>query len=87
MAAEAAWGASKRAADGLVLARTRREPRTTGHTSRGLRRVYRQDPAVGALRRRYSARMALLHGDCFYRGIIESVKELTLVIHEDLRFY
>ena len=86
MAAEAAWGASKRAADGLVLARTGREPMVTGHTSRGLRVLKRQDPAVGALRRRYNDRQAYLHGDCFYRRIITSERRLLEVIHETTDF-
>ena len=82
MAAEAAWGATKRAADALVLARTGREPVVTGHTSRGLRVLRRHDPAVGALRRRYNDRQAYLHGDCFYKGIITSEPRLLEVIHE-----
>ena len=82
MAAEAAWGASKRAADALVLARTGREPRTSGHTSRGLRVLGSQDPAVSSLRRRYNDRQAFLHGNCFYRGIITSEPRLLTVIHE-----
>ena len=82
MAAEAAWGASKRAADALVLARTGQEPIVTGHTSRGLRVLRREDPAVGSLRRRYNDRQAFLHGECFYRGIITSERRLLEVIHE-----
>ena len=82
VAAEAAWGATKRASDGLILARTGREPLTSGRTSRGLRVLRRHDPAVGALRRRYTDRQAFLHGDCFYRGIITSEQRLLEVIHE-----
>lgn len=82
MAAEAAWGASKRAADALVLARTGREPMVTGHTSRGLRALGRQDPAVKELRSRYNKRQAFLHGECFYRGIPRTSEDkATAEIH------
>ncbi len=82
IAAEAAWGATKRAIDALILAHTGREPRTSGYTSRGLRVLRRQDPAVAPLRRRYNDRQAFLHGECFYRGIITSERRLLEVIHE-----
>jgi hypothetical protein len=48
-AAEKAWGATKRAADALVLARTGQEPRTARQTLRGLRALRRQDPAFRQL--------------------------------------
>ena len=82
MAAEAAWGASKRASDALVLARTGREPMVTGHTSRGLRALGRQDPAVKELRSRYNKRQSFLHGQCFYRGIPRTSEDkVTAEIH------
>ena len=37
IAAEVAWGAAKRATDALILARTGREPNSTGQTSGGIR--------------------------------------------------
>ena len=40
-AAEKAWGATKRATDGLILARTGEEPRTSGQTMRMLQRLRR----------------------------------------------
>lgn len=87
MAAEAAWGASKRAADALVLARTGREPMVTGHTSRGLRVLGRQDPAVKELRSRYNRRQSFLHGQCFYRGIPPtSENKATMEIHRTADF-
>ena len=70
-AAEKAWGATKRATDGLILARTGEEPRTSGQTARGLRRLQREDPAIAPLRLRYTARQAELHGNCFYDGNCE----------------
>ena len=41
-AAEKAWGATKRATDALILARTGAEPRTAGQTDRELRLLGRQ---------------------------------------------
>ena len=67
-AAEKAWGATKRATDALVLARTGEEPRTTGQTQRGIRRLRRLDPTLEPLRRDYADRQTYLHGDCFYDG-------------------
>jgi hypothetical protein len=69
-AAEKAWGATKRATDAatdLLLARTGRESRTSGQTSRGLRALRRQDPTIESLRLRYAVRQSFLHGACFYR--------------------
>ena len=87
MSAEAAWGATKRAADALILARTGREPRTSGHTSRGLRRLAREGEAVTDLRRRYNSRQSFLHGQCFYRGITtESENKATVEIHRTADF-
>ena len=87
MAAEAAWGATKRAADALVLARTGREPLVTGHTSRGLRVLGRQDPDIKELRSRYNKRQSFLHGQCFYRGIPPtSENKATLEIHRAVDF-
>ncbi len=50
IAAEAAWGATKRATDALILARTGQEPSGTGQTSTGLRLLSRQEPPLEALR-------------------------------------
>lgn len=67
-AAEKAWGATKRATDALIVARTGREPGTSRHTRRGLRRLSRLDPAVAPLWQSYEDRQEYLHGQCFYRG-------------------
>jgi hypothetical protein len=75
-AAEKAWGATKRATDALVLARTGREPRSTGQTTRGIRALHRQDPALRDLSRRYSERAHVLHGSCFYDGICDPEDDL-----------
>ena len=87
MAAEAAWGSTKRAADALVLARTGREPRTSGHTSRGLRLLAREDSAVAELRLRYNCRQSFLHGQCFYRGILQTTEnKAAMEIHSTVDF-
>ena len=72
-AAEKAWGATKRATDALVLARTGREPRKTPDTSRGLGNLAAQDSAVRGLVNRYYSRQRWLHGNCFYLGLCEPV--------------
>ena len=87
MAAEAAWGATKRAADALILARMASEPRTSGHTSRGLRVLSREDSGIRELRARYNARQSFLHGQCFYRGIpLGSEVKAALEIHRTADF-
>jgi hypothetical protein len=81
-AAEKAWGATKRATDALLLARTGREPRTSGQTSRGLRALRRQDPTIESLRLRYAVRQSFLHGACFYDGMCEPEEDLIADIRE-----
>ena len=54
-AGEKAWGATKRATDALILARTGEEPRTSGQTMRGIRALRRVDPALEPMRLRYAA--------------------------------
>ena len=68
IAAEVAWGATKRATDALILARTGREPSVSSHTSSGLRNLIRSDPTITSLLRRYNRGMRYLHVQCFYWG-------------------
>ena len=81
-AAEKAWGATKRATDALVLARTGREPRKTPDTSRGLGNLAAQDSAVRGLVNRYYSRQRWLHGNCFYLGLCEPVAATERRIRE-----
>lgn len=67
-AAEKAWGATKRATDALLVARTGHEPGTSGHTYQDLRRLSQVDPALAPLWQTYVERQKFLHGECFYRG-------------------
>lgn len=80
-AAEKAWGATKRATDALVLARTGEEPRTTGRTNRELRRLGRLDPRVQQLVGPYFTKAGFLHGQCFYDGMCDPVE----AVEDDIR--
>ena len=86
-AAEKAWWATKRATDALLLARTGVEPRTSGKTAEGLRRLQGGDPdAMFGLRQRYLARQAELHGNCFYDGNCEPVAQVERDIRETVQY-
>ena len=66
-AAEKAWGATKRATDALILARTGEEPRTSSHTMQGIRALRHEDPSIESLRLRYAARQSLPARGLFLR--------------------
>ena len=72
-ASEKAWGATKRATDALVLARTGDEPERTPQTSTELRHLegLDQDVQQAGLVARYYTRQGHLHGECFYLGLCE----------------
>ena len=65
IAAEVAWGATKRATDALILARTGRMPSGTGQTSGGLRSLARAEQGYALLRLRFRRRVGSLHANCF----------------------
>ena len=79
-AAEKAWGATKRATDALIVARTGHEPGNPGRTRRELSRLGRLDPAVDSLFQRYDDRQRFLHGKCFYRGECAPAEEVIAEI-------
>ena len=81
-AAEKAWCATKRAADGMIAARTGEEPTSSTGTSRGLRRLREAAPDTDALQQRYFARQATLHGACFYYGLCDPIDEVIQLIRE-----
>ena len=85
-AAEKAWGATKRATDGLILARTGKEPRTSGQTMRMLQRLRRQDPSLDAIRKDYGYRQSFLHGACFYDGILEPAEAIIADVRETITY-
>ncbi len=80
--AEKAWGATKRATDALVLARTGEEPATTRDTSRTLHALVLLDTRVESLVGRYHTRADYLHGQCFYDGMCEPTEEVERRIRE-----
>lgn len=80
--AEKAWGATKRATDALVLARTGEEPETTARTTRELHSLVSQDAVVESLVGRYHTRASYLHGQCFYNGICEPQEEVERRVRE-----
>ena len=85
-AAEKAWCATKRATDGLILARTGREPRTSGQTMRMLRALRREDPSLEPMRARYAIRQSFLHGACFYDGILEPAEDIIADVRETIEY-
>ena len=76
-AAEKAWGATKRATDALILARTGEEPRTVGQTTRRLRILSRQDTRILPLVPSFESRAHFLHGTCFYDGMCEPPEDVA----------
>ena len=85
-AAEKAWGATKRATDGLILARTGTEPRTSGQTMRMLQRLRRQDPSLDPLRKDYGYRQSFLHGRCFYDGVLDPEEAVIADVRETIEY-
>ena len=81
-AAEKAWGATKRATDALILARTGELPATTASTSRGLRRLASEAADIKSLVGRYYTRIGHLHGECFYDGMCDPVEDTERRIRE-----
>ncbi len=74
-AAEKAWCATKRATDGLVIARTGETPRKAPDTTRMLRELAIDDLHISHLRHLYSTARDQLHGDCFYSGMCEPLDD------------
>ena len=70
-AAEKAWGAVNRATTALVLARTDEAPERSPEVSRGLINLSDDDPRLVELRRLYFDFQAMLHGECFYWGLMD----------------
>ena len=85
-AAEKAWGATKRATDALILARTGEEPETTAITSRELLGLARQLDNGESMVGRYYTRIGHLHGSCFYNGMCEPLDETERRIRETLDY-
>ena len=85
-AAEKAWCSTKRATEGLILAKTGREPQTPAQTTGGLRSLAFKDPGFQPLRAHYSISVKDLHSDCFYDGHCEPAEELAVIIKEGEKY-
>ena len=81
-AAEKAWGATKRAADALVLARAGWLPDGEIDTARELEILALQDCELEVLADRYHTRFSQLYDDCFVLGLCEPVSETGRRIRE-----
>lgn len=82
-AAEKAWGATMRATAALVLARTGEEPERSDQVSRSLKELALKDSRVDrSLVGRYYTRLMILHGECFYHGIMEPREAIVRRIRE-----
>ena len=75
--AEKAWGATKRATDALVLARTGDEPELPAVTASGLRQLQSEDTAIREARlvAHYYTRQGSLQGHCFYMGLCDPLED------------
>ncbi len=85
-AAEKAWCATKRATDALILARTGKEPRTSGQTMRMLQQLRKQDQSLDPLRLRYGYRQSFLHGRCFYDGVLDPEDAVIADVRETIEY-
>ena len=81
-AAEKAWCATKRAADGMIAARTGEEPTSLSGISGSLRRLAETDPELVEFRREYLDRLGDLHGDCFQYGLCDPIENIIQMIRE-----
>ena len=81
-AAEKAWCATKRAADGVIIARTGETPQKSPETTRMLRQLAVQDDGVRQLTYGYYAARDVLHGDCFYSGLCDPLEDTLRLIRE-----
>ena len=84
--AEKAWGATKRATDALILARTGVLPEFTSNTSQELVRLANQLDGGESLVSRYYVRIGRLHGDCFYKGLCDPVEDTERRIRETIDY-
>ena len=82
-AAEKSWGATLRATNALILARTGKELDGARETTAELHRLAGKDREVDEkLVGRFHTRRDFLHGDCFYSGILEPRDQIERRIRE-----
>lgn len=86
-AAEKAWGATLRATQALILAKTGEPPQRSDITSQQLCKLALTDPQMEEkILGRYYTRLHTLHGDCFYLGICEPIEDIKKRIIQTKEF-
>ena len=81
-AAEKVWGAVNRSTTALVLAWTDILPERSPDVSRGLIELASDDPRLTELRRSYFDLQGVLHGECFYWGLMDRPQVIESQINE-----
>ena len=79
-AAEKAWGATERATDAMLLARTGSEPQSAGDARRAMLRLSGSSPAINIFQGKYHIRSAWLYLDCYYDGNCEPREDMVALI-------
>ncbi len=85
-AAEKAWGATKRATDALILARTGELPPNTAATTQGLLTLSGQSDDYKPLVGQYFIGIGHLHGSCFYNSNCDPIDQTVRRIRETLDY-
>ena len=85
-AAEKAWGATVRATNALILARTGKEIDGTRGMTKAFEELIREDRKLETLEGRYFTRESFLHGHCFYMGILEPREQIERRIVETMEY-
>ena len=81
-AAEKAWCAVNRSTTALALARTDILPERSPEVSRGLIELASNDLRLTELRRSYFDLQGVLHGECFYWGMMDRPQVIESQINE-----
>ena len=86
-AAEKAWGATLRATNALILARTGKEIEGTRGTTKEFLELVEKDQKIDEkLRGRYFTKESFLHGHCFYMGMCEPIEQVKRWIKETTQY-
>jgi len=86
-AAEKAWGATLRATNALILARTGKEIEGARGTTKEFLELVEKDQKIDEkLRGRYFTKESFLHGHCFYMGMCEPIEQVKRWIKETTQY-
>jgi uncharacterized protein (UPF0332 family) len=86
-ASEKAWGATARATNALILARTGEEVEGTRGLTRKFLEISGEDGELREkLEGRFFSRESVLHGHCFYMGACEPIREIERRIKETKQY-